>query len=340
MQKYNFKFLKFLVVIPMLLILAGCNEEELFEKEYLDGLGVFNENSPTPGPNVTPMPTPNPNHIIDNFIQNGAEVNANIDILWVIDNSGSMGNEQQDLADNFQTFINGFIQEDINYRMAVTTTDPTQAVVGQHACDWNLLTKTAADNDELKFIRDFQDCIKVGTTGSGNEQGMVASSAFLNLNATQFLRPEAYLIIVYVSDEEEHGPLTAQGYVDQATAFKNNAGLVKTYSIVNTVTTGSGHEEIGQKYIDGSLITGGTSSDIHQDFHETLLDIGVRILDLADSFPLSEVPVENTIMVIVNGTNVPTGWGYDPVARTIRFDVNNVPAVNSNISIQYEVTGI
>jgi hypothetical protein len=52
-------------------------------------------------------------------------VNKDVDILFVIDNSGSMGEEQANLGANFPAFINVLEAEDVeaNYRIGVTTSD-------------------------------------------------------------------------------------------------------------------------------------------------------------------------------------------------------------------------
>ncbi|MCX4244575.1 vWA domain-containing protein [Paraliomyxa miuraensis] len=52
-------------------------------------------------------------------------VNKDVDILFVIDNSGSMGEEQATLAQNFASFINVLERPEVeaNYRIGVTTTD-------------------------------------------------------------------------------------------------------------------------------------------------------------------------------------------------------------------------
>ena len=52
-------------------------------------------------------------------------VNKDVDILFVIDNSGSMGEEQAILANNFASFIEVLEAEDVeaNYRIGITTTD-------------------------------------------------------------------------------------------------------------------------------------------------------------------------------------------------------------------------
>ncbi len=52
-------------------------------------------------------------------------VNKDVDILFVIDNSGSMGEEQLNLSENFGSFVNVLEEEEVeaNYRIGITTTD-------------------------------------------------------------------------------------------------------------------------------------------------------------------------------------------------------------------------
>jgi hypothetical protein len=51
------------------------------------------------------------------------DVNKKVDVLVVIDNSGSMGEEQANLAANFGPFIETLEERGADYRIAVTTTD-------------------------------------------------------------------------------------------------------------------------------------------------------------------------------------------------------------------------
>jgi len=46
-----------------------------------------------------------------------------MDILWVIDNSGSMIEEQKELQENFNSFITSFVGNGYDFRIAVITTD-------------------------------------------------------------------------------------------------------------------------------------------------------------------------------------------------------------------------
>ncbi len=53
------------------------------------------------------------------------EVNKDVDILFVVDNSGSMGEEQANLSENFGNFVSVLEADDVkaNYRLGITTTD-------------------------------------------------------------------------------------------------------------------------------------------------------------------------------------------------------------------------
>lgn len=58
-----------------------------------------------------------------NFQQSTAFAQKNVDILWVIDNSGSMANSQANLRNNMSAFINRFSTLGVDYQMAVIGTD-------------------------------------------------------------------------------------------------------------------------------------------------------------------------------------------------------------------------
>ncbi len=81
--------------IVLLAGLAGCDKERL----------------------VKVLP---PDVRVDTYLQQSA---SQVDVLWVIDNSGSMAPRQENLAKNFQSFIDVFAKGSIDFRIGVTTTD-------------------------------------------------------------------------------------------------------------------------------------------------------------------------------------------------------------------------
>ena len=64
-----------------------------------------------------------------------------MDILWVIDNSGSMCEEQSAIRDNFETFITTLRDKPLDFHMAVTTTQ-----IGEH------FTENVARGGEIQSI--------------------------------------------------------------------------------------------------------------------------------------------------------------------------------------------
>lgn len=58
----------------------------------------------------------------DTFFQS-TSVNNKIDIMWMIDSSGSMAPYQSNLATNFNAFISDFVNKGYDYNMAVGATD-------------------------------------------------------------------------------------------------------------------------------------------------------------------------------------------------------------------------
>jgi len=143
-----------------------------------------------------------------------------MDVLFVIDNSPSMREEQQNLSDNFDGFVESlrqFQDGGVDFRIGVTTTAfPTsvsELVVGAPSASGALL-KTAdmtapwlsASDPDLSH--QFHALATLGTNGAWDEQPLEAARAALidrvadGQNAG-FLRPEALLALVVLTDEDD-----------------------------------------------------------------------------------------------------------------------------------------
>ena len=197
-----------------------------------------------------------------------------VDFLFVVDNSGSMEDEQANLVANFPNFINGIqaTLEDVEeYHVGVVTSDvyggnPAQcrllgglvvqtsgsassnAVCGPYATGTNYMTQ--ADN----LAGAFGCAAQVGVSGSGIERPMNAMEAAVrgdHAGAGQcnegFLREDALLVIVLITDEWD-GPGDPEGdgssgsaltWYDTVVAAKGNIAeniVVVTLSYVNAGT--------------------------------------------------------------------------------------------------------
>jgi hypothetical protein len=261
-----------------------------------------------------------------------------LDVVWIIDNSGSMADEQASLGANFSAFIDNFITKDVDFRMAVTTTDVSSAdrkgrlVQGSDT----KLTAARAQADEARFKEDFTTLVRVGTRGSGNEKGLEASEGFMQKYAKTFLRDDAYLAIVVVSDEEDQSAQSVKHYTEYIKSFKAHAGLVKIYTIadVNRTNFGNGIATGADRYVEASTQTAGVVADIRNDFHRSLGEMGESIINLLDSFALANDPVPGTLRVFVNGAET-TRYSFDETSRSIRFDAGNLPPVGAEVRVQY-----
>jgi hypothetical protein len=155
-----------------------------------------------------------------------------VDFLFVIDNSGSMADEQDNLTNSFPGFISGIqsaLMQVDEYQVGVVTTDaygPNTAVPGCNQLG-GLVTRTggsdssssvcgpyAAGNNYMTEADDldtaFACAADVGTAGDGCERPMDAMTVVLDKNlggAGQcndgYLRDDALLVLVIITDEYE-----------------------------------------------------------------------------------------------------------------------------------------
>lgn len=147
-----------------------------------------------------------------------------IDLLFVIDNSGSMGDEQANLIANFPTFIQVLDQSGLDYRVAVTTTARQYSYTMQpfpfpmdtgSGDDGTMLqpascmmTKRWIDKTDPNPAQTFACVANVGTSGNADEMPLGAMrDAFEdrmmdNTNAG-FRRSDALLGVVFLTDEED-----------------------------------------------------------------------------------------------------------------------------------------
>lgn len=155
-----------------------------------------------------------------------------IDILWVVDDSGSMCEEQDNLTRNISSFINRLAESNVHFRLAVVTTDvqnrqgqfnDTPARTASTVCeippntsDCTTVFSPIIDSDdylvdrsdlfeELKIddlIRDFRCIATVGTEGDGFEKGLMSAQMAME-NNYGFLREEAHLAVIFLSDEND-----------------------------------------------------------------------------------------------------------------------------------------
>ncbi len=147
-----------------------------------------------------------------------------MDLVFVIDNSGSMGEEQTNLKANFPKFVtvlNNFKTKSgdpVDYRLAVTTTGvsahlETIAGAADQVGDDGAFRKTSGmthawlERSDAKLTTLFQTIAAVGTDGPSYEMPLESSRLALReqlkKSNTGFLRDDALLGVVFLTDEED-----------------------------------------------------------------------------------------------------------------------------------------
>ena len=157
------------------------------------------------------------------------EIRKTVDILLVVDNSGSMIDEQIKLAANFDNFIEQFLEAEVDYQIGVVTTDmsdPTQS--GRLMGETKLIT---ADMGVDLARETFQENVRVCATGSGFERGLAAAEAALSAEFLAvggpnegLMREEAALSIVFVSDEDDDSSRPVGHYLEVFKGLKGDRG--------------------------------------------------------------------------------------------------------------------
>lgn len=160
-----------------------------------------------------------------------------VDILWVVDNSPSMREEQVELGQRFEEFILAQADLQADFRMAVITTDVDDRGIFRtepgDVQSLNCLEPPASlsycedlelgddsfisgedyllvrgdpsqgfDTDAL--ARDFRCIASAGDCGSGFERGLeMLRDGLQDASNAGFVRDEAFLLVIFLSDEDD-----------------------------------------------------------------------------------------------------------------------------------------
>lgn len=274
-----------------------------------------------------------------------------VDVLFVVDNSCSMSDDQKLLRDNFPTFMAYFEGSGLDYHIGVVTTDMDAAKEsgklqdGGTGFDWiDPLTPDA--NGVFAAMTD------LGSGGSGFEMGLDASFAAIEVHSVPggandgFYRDSARLDIVIVSDEEDQSEdLTQAEFIAYLGGLKVSETLLGFSSIVNIPPCCSLFDggSPGDIYMAVTDEIGGIKWDIKDgDWTGVLELLGIQASGLKREFFLSELPVSGTVIVQVidvEGTEFEfqegADWIYSAPRNSVTF-LEYLPPPLADVVITFE----
>jgi hypothetical protein len=301
------------------------------------------------------------------FRQTTQTIKGKLDILWMIDNSGSMETSQDALAAAFPDWIDNFDSRGYDYRLAVGATDAFRVNYGGSASlsrfrDGNGSRRSGIfviDNTALDPRGAFATNARLGINGSGDERAFESIEATLNNTWNPaFLRTDSKLHIVILSDEEDvsHNGSGAVGYTDSSlypisryiTYLNGKTGgaagdryFVHSISVKNQACANAlGGRPLGTRYMNLAAATGGKTFSLCDDFATSMADLGNNIqVGVTNTFQLERTPVVSSIEVRLNGATVPQGnpgWTYDSATNSITMHNPYQPQPNDLVNIGYD----
>ena len=296
-----------------------------------------------------------------------------VDVLLVVDNSCSMQPYQAELANNFDAFLTYFIEGDVDYQIGVTTTTMTevsaqpeygcyQTDVDRIPAPGNLVDARVVNEATTDASSVFSDLVNVGTCGAGSEMGLEAALSVLENPNSGLLRPDAYLSVIFVSDEQDASPLPVNDYINAMRAVKDPTArqVYNASSLVVTDAASCDQNQInsgateGTRYVDVAEQSGGVQVNIcSDDFANIVTDLSLASSRLNDIFYLTNIPDVSTLIVEIETEEESSDiydcdsekypWTYKEfevdgeTKPAIRFDRTKLPPVNAKIAVQYNV---
>jgi hypothetical protein len=260
---------------------------------------------------------------IDSFIQTQSV--DGVDIIWVIDTSGSMGRYNTELLAGIEAML--LALPDSGWRLAMMSNDPASASIESQF-------PLVPGDDIVDAEAMYQNMAR-----GGREEGFDAAYEYLvnNTYAQTWLRYDAALLVVFVSDEEEqsdaHFP-TVDGFISwyqgerSGSAYLSSiVNLTPGVSLCNTTDTNTGY-----RYIEATNHFMGQIVDIcSEDWSAGVVDAATR-LEPYQHLELTYEPIEESIRVFINGA-LNYDWYYSSTDNTIYFTV--IPGGNDLVEIGY-----
>lgn len=262
-----------------------------------------------------------------------------VDILFVIDGTGSMAEEQASLASASATFVSVLAELEVSWQLGATSSDLTDE--GVLAGDPWIITPTVADPAAA-----LADALLVGTDHVPPSAGLDAATLALRDSSGQnrgFRRAAAALHVVFVSDDDDQSGevLGADPVGTFVTLLANQAaqnGLpARASAVVGGVPDGcegaTGSARAGTRYLEVVERTGGVDASVCDvDFSVVAEEIAALAVDWPVLFPLQAAPEPGSVTVTVNGERR-SDWELELDPPAIRF--SEAPGPDADVHVRY-----
>ncbi|MGI5863311.1 MAG: adventurous gliding motility lipoprotein CglD [Myxococcales bacterium] len=276
---------------------------------------------------------------------------AMVDFVWVVDNSGSMGDYQAAVANAGTMMIQKLQNAAIDWRMAATTSSyyryPNDPVDG--------FRKFTTDQTTILnwFTRNATGWFNINGTGSEQilqSARLLTENQLRNSNAPadSKLRPGATLVFIILGDADDQSSTNAQGFANFFQNYDGNGARAQLHGIVCPDGQNCGESQSNPHKNKATIdLMGGVFGDINSANDGTGLEPTIDgIINAAiagvSPYTTQKPPIASTIKVAIEpaGFSDPTvctpsdlprdrqnGFDFDGVTRRVLFFGNCRPTV-------------
>lgn len=314
------------------LIVSGCASETGLSKDF------------------PPAAIPNPRALevvtqTDKLVQ--VQV-PEVDVLWLVDNSCSMYEEQVGISQTNPVFMDFFLGSGLDYHIGVVSTDMFDSSHSGKLRQAGGVRWIEDDTPNPSQI--FSSMIEMGTTGSATENGLDALYGALEVHAGPgeynegFEREDATLNIIVLADEGDTNSNVSVTELRDYLATKKWSEDMITFSSIVTPPGGCPTGAVsGDDYLWLTSEIGGIPWDICDTEWEQVLELlGIQASGLKREYFLSQLPVAETIRVWVEENQITytfepeVDWVYQPERNSVIF-TEYVPGALAEVFVEYDM---
>jgi hypothetical protein len=313
------------------------------------------------------------------FVQDNSSVNNELDILFVINDQPSMSSFQDELVTSFSSFMTLFNAKGFNYKIAVVTSSAYMADPALNGYN-PLNANEDAFNDFNGTVHsgtfviqpntmNLFDVFAINAKPSKNTSGQDGRAFSSMRRALQspnpinsgFLRPSSFLAVVIVDNQDDfsgNGRCTGCNinqrynaptldpvstyvqFLDQLTGTSGASARYSVSAMTQTAQPCQGGTNMTRIMELANLTNGVLGNICDNDFGPSMVLMANKIATLGTQFYLDRIPVENTIVVRVNGVVIPNdptnGWSYNATANSIMFHGSAIPQQGAVIGVDFD----
>lgn len=255
---------------------------------------------------------------------------AATDILFAVDKSGSMvsSGNLASVYSNFAVYTSTLDSLNADYRIAIIVQDSGEVFGSVPYIDADNADDAPALAEEMLS----------GAEGAHTEMGFTLLAN--GIAQSDWLREDAKLNLIGISDEPEQSADTYSAYVSQFQGLKDDPDDVVIHAIGGDYPGGCATAQPYTGMYEATVATDGVFQSI------CATDWGAHLEALAENsaanlsiFGLSEWPVEETIVVSIDTVQTVAGWQYESGTNAVVFDNDHIPEGGAVVEIAYALQG-